>query len=130
MRAGPSLEGKNASGEFDPIANPLDAVGMQFDQSRFNLVEHPSQIFGRVSFNWEIYESHVTHQRSRYRVRLKETLARTSIMSMKASRKIMSPLTAAKSAPLKRICLIALTEWVSGLKCAKVRSHGGKLSTG
>jgi hypothetical protein len=65
-----------------------------------------------------------------YRVRLNETLASTSIRTMKTSRKAMSPLTALKSAPLNRICLIALTEWVSGLKCAKALSHGGKLSTG
>ena len=45
-----------------------------------------------------------------YRVRLNETLASTSIRTMKISRNAMSPLTAVKSAPLNRICLIALTE--------------------
>ena len=45
-----------------------------------------------------------------YRVRLKETLASTSIRTMKISRNAMSPLTALKSAPLNRICLMALTE--------------------
>ena len=130
MRARPSLEGENASREADPIANPLNVVRMKFDQGRFDLIEDPSQIFVGISFNWEIHEAHVSHRCPTYRVRLKETLARMSIASMKTRRNIMSPLTAAKSAPLKRICLIALTEWVSGLKWAKVRSQGGKLSTG
>src|SRR5271163_3145203 len=45
-----------------------------------------------------------------YKVRLNDTLASISITNMKISRNATSPLTAAKSAPLKRICLIALTE--------------------
>src|ERR1700691_2776757 len=65
-----------------------------------------------------------------YKVRLNDTLASISITNMNISRNATSPLTAVKSAPLKRICLIALTEWVSGLMRAKLRSHGGKLSTG
>jgi hypothetical protein len=61
MRPDPSLERKNASGEADPIANPLNVVGMQLDQGRVNLIEYPSRIFGGVSFNREIHEAHVSH---------------------------------------------------------------------
>ena len=54
-------------------------------------------------------------ERSCYSVRLNETLASASVISMKITRNERSLMTAERSAPLKRIDLIALTEWVSGL---------------
>ena len=82
---------------------------MVFRQGGLNLIEHLWQSHNRIAFDWQIDETH-SPLSIYYRVRLKETLARISIRTMKISRNAMSPLTAVKSAPLNRICLIALTE--------------------
>lgn len=54
-------------------------------------------------------------RRPGHKVRLNEMLASTSVITINITRKVRSPVTAFRSAPLNKIDLIALTECVSGL---------------
>ena len=113
----PTIQRKNPCVEVDPVAVPLDILRVLFDQTGLNLRKHTSHVRPGISFNRKRNEANVSHgieicrdKFETYRVRLNDTLASTSISAMNTSRNAMSPRTAEKSAPLKRIDLIALTE--------------------